>query len=77
MSNTRFLASLSLLVYNMLYFFQVSVLVYYMAEHVHSLMALTIIVFMASPAYLLAKCCFCTSDARKNAVRWMWVPWLL
>ena len=62
-------------VYNVLYFLQASVLVYYMAEHVHRLMALTIITFLASPAFLIANRCFCTSAARKNAIRWMWVPW--
>ena len=74
---TRCLVSLSMLVYNILYFFQASVLVYYMTEYVHRLMALSIIVFLASPTYLMANRCFCTPKARKNSIRWMWVPWFL
>ena len=48
-----------------------------MAEYVHRLMALSIIVFLASPTYLMANRCFCTPEARKNSIRWMWVPWFL
>ena len=66
-----------MLAYNILYFFQASVLVYYMAEYVHRLMTLTIITFLACPTFLIANRCFCTSAARKNAIRWMWVPWFL
>ncbi len=75
--STRCLVSLSMVAYNILYFFQASVLVYYMTENVHRLMALTFITFLASPTFLLANRCFCTSAARKNAIRWMWVPWFL
>lgn len=74
---TRCLVTLSMLVYNILYFFQASVLVYYMAKYVHRLMALTIIIFLASPTYLVANRCFCTPEARTNAIRWMWLPWSL
>ena len=74
---SRSLVSLSILTYNILYLFQASILVYYMAEHLHRLLALTIIVFLVSPTYLIYNRCFCTSEARKGAIRWMWVPWFL
>ena len=77
MPRSRDLVLSGIIAYFVLNLFQASVLVYYMAEHLHLLWILVIIGYLVSLGYLLKYRCFFTTETRVKAVRKVWIVWLL
>ena len=76
MPGSRNLVLSGIIAYIVLNLFQASVLVYYMAKHLHLLWILVIIGYLASLGCLLNYHCFLTPKTRVKAVQKVWIVWL-